>query len=82
VAIWEYAELMYSITLVGENVYIAYSDEDGQIRLLRGFKSGHKVLEALTELGAEGWELVAAATGMGQVGPQTQTLWLKRQKQR
>ena len=70
---WEYAQITYSGSL-GEYVYVR-TFKDGQVIERKDFRSSHKVLEALTLLGDEGWELVLSQS----VPPHT-VLYLKRPK--
>ena len=67
---WEYAELTVS-TVMGISVYV-YLYENGKIKTLKGFK---EVLQALTLLGEDGWELVTVVNP-GTTG--NQVLYLKR----
>lgn len=74
---WEYAEIQYNQTVMGERADV-FLYVDGELKQLKGFKSTQKVLEALQLLGRSGWELVGATTGIGSLGPQTVRLFLKR----
>lgn len=70
---WEYAQISYSGSL-GEHIYVR-TFEEGQVVERKDFRSSHKILEALSVLGDEGWELVMCHSAP----PHTQLL-LKRPK--
>ncbi len=74
---WEYAEIQFTTTFAGDSAYV-YMYRDGELKVLGGFKSSHKISEALHQLGKDRWELVSAVSGIGDLGGQTIRLFLKR----
>lgn len=77
---WEYAEISESKTMMGNPVY-AWVCQNGQVVRLKGFEGQNKLVVALAQMGEQGWELAAAAVGIGDLGPETMRLFLKRPKQ-
>lgn len=74
---WEYAEISMSKTTFSNPAYI-WVYRNGQLDRVKGIEGKNKVLVALESMGKQGFELVTAVTGIGDWGPETLRLFLKR----
>lgn len=75
---WEYAEISFNKTSLGSTAAYIWICEGGELKRLKGIEGQNKVMVALDRMGKEGWELVTAISGMGDWGPETVRLFLKR----
>jgi len=73
---WEYALIQHGQGVTDEGIY-AYYYRDGELFMEEGFKGlgGQALLEALSSMGTEGWELITST----QAGTGYTQLWLMRE---
>jgi hypothetical protein len=59
---WEYAIVTHTAGMTGNSVY-AWVMQNGKPQKLKGFRSAMPLLEALSMLGEQGWQVVAGSQG-------------------
>ena len=59
---WEYAVVTHASRVGGNSVY-AWVMQNGKPQKLKGFRSAMQLLEALSMLGEQGWQVVAGSQG-------------------